>query len=171
MKYPNKFSFPILVMSLALCLTGLAQAQVTATEPAARNVAEMKFGPVPPLPTCMSGAVQNGDPEKGAFIVAVKLATGCAIPWHWHTAGEYLMIVSGSGRMEMKGHPPKTIRAGSYVQLPPRQVHQFRCMHKCSFFFYSDGAWEIHYVDAQGAEIAPDVALKAVKEKVAQAKK
>ena len=171
MKYPKKFSFPMLVVSLALCLPGLAQAQVSAIEPAARNIAEMKFGPVPPLPTCMSGAVQNGDPAKGSFIVAVKLATGCAIPWHWHTAAEYLMIVSGSGRMEMKDSQPKTIRAGSYVQLPAHHVHQFRCTNKCTFFFYSDGAWDIHYVDAQGTEIAADVALKAVKEKAAQAMK
>lgn len=171
MKYPKKLSFPMLTLSLAMCLPGLAQAQVSATEPAARNIAEMKFGPVPPLPTCMSGAVQNGDPAKGAFIVEVKLTTGCSIPWHWHTAGEYLMIVSGSGLMEMKGSQPKTVRAGSYVELPPHHIHQFRCKNNCTFFFYSDGAWDIHYVDAQETEIAPDVALKAVKEKAAQAMK
>lgn len=167
MNYLNKLSFPMLAASLTLCLSGLAQAQVSATEPAVRNITEMKFGPVSPLPTCMSGAVQNGDPAKGAFIVEVKLTTGCTIPWHWHTAGEYLMIVSGKGLMEMKGGQPKAIRAGSYVELPPHHIHQFRCKDKCTFFFYSDGAWDIHYVDAQGTEIAPDVALKAVKEKAA----
>ena len=165
------WSFPMLAASLALCLPNLADAQVSATEPAARNIAQMKFGPIAPLPTCMSGAVQNGDPAKGAFIVAVKLATGCTIPWHWHTAAEYLMIVSGTGRMEMKDNQPKTIRAGSYVQLPAHHVHQFQCKNKCTFFFYSDGAWDIHYVDAQGTEITPDVALKAVKEKSAPAMK
>lgn len=171
MKYPKKFSFPILAVALALCLPGLAHAQVSATEPAARNIPEMKFGPVSPLPTCMSGAVQSGDPAKGAFIVAVKLNSGCTIPWHWHSAGEYLMIVSGSGRMEMKDNKPKTIRAGSYVQLPPRHIHQFQCKNKCTFFFYSDGAWDMHYVDAKGTEITPEDALKAVKEKPAQAMK
>ncbi len=163
MSNQNKWSFPMLAVSLALCLP--AHAQVSATEPATRNMPEMKFGPIAPLPTCMSGAVQNGDPAKGAFIIAVKLTKGCTIPWHWHTAGEYLMIVSGTGRMYMKDYQPKTIRAGSYVQLPPHHVHQFQCMNKCTFFFYSDGAWDIHYVDVQGTEISPDDALKAVKEK------
>ena len=164
----NQWSFPMLAVSLALCLPLLAHGQVAATEPGARNIGEMKFGPIAPLPTCMSGAVQNGDPAKGAFIVAVKLTTGCTIPWHWHTAGEYLMIVSGKGRMEMKGNQPKTIRAGSYVELPPHHVHQFTCKSKCTFFFYSDAAWDIHYVDAQGTEISPDDALKAVKEKASK---
>ena len=171
MSKQNHWSFPMLAVSLVLCLPSLAHAQVSATEPATRDMAEMKFGPIPPLPTCASGSVQNGDPAKGAFIVAIKMASGCTLPWHWHTAGEYLMIVSGKGQMEMKGSPAKTIQAGSYVQLPPRHVHEFRCKDKCIFFFYSDGAWDMHYVDAQGTEISPDDALKAVKEKPATAMK
>ncbi len=169
MEYQKRLSFSMVAVSLALCLPNLAQAQVSATDAVARNITEMKFGPVVPLPTCMSGSVQNGDPSKGAFIIAVKLTTGCTIPWHWHTAAEYLMIVSGSGRMEMKDHKAKTIRAGSYVGLSPRHVHQFTCKNKCTFYFYSDGAWDIHYVDPQGNEITPEVALKKVKEKPAHA--
>ncbi len=168
MSNQNHWSFPMLAVSLALCLPSLAHAQVSATEPAARSMAEMKFGPIPPLPTCASGSVQNGDPAKGAFIVAIKLASGCTLPWHWHSAGEYLMIVSGKGRMEMKGGQATTIQAGSYVQLPARHVHQFPCKEKCTLFFYSDGTWDMHYVDAQGTEISPDDALKAVKEKAAR---
>lgn len=171
MSNQNHWPFPMLAVSLAMYLPGLAHAQVSATEPAARNMAEMKFGPIPPLPTCASGSVQTGDPAKGAFIVAVKLTTGCSLPWHWHTAGENLMIVSGTGRVEMKDGPSQTLRAGGYVQLPSHHVHQFLCKNKCTFFFYSDGAWDMHYVDTQGTEISPDDALKAVKEKAAKAMK
>jgi len=167
----NQWSFPMLAMSLALCLPSLAHAQVSATEPAARNMAEMKFSPIPGLPTCASGSVQTGDPAKGAFIILAKLATGCSIPWHWHTAGEDLMIVSGTGRIEMKDGPSRTLQAGSFVLLPSHHVHQFLCKKNCTFFFYSDGAFDIHYLDKQGAEISPDEALKAVKEKAAKAMK
>jgi quercetin dioxygenase-like cupin family protein len=167
----NQWSFPMLAVSLALFLPGLAHAQVSATEPAARNMAEMKFGPLPPLPTCASGSVQTGDPAKGAFIILAKLTTGCSLPWHWHTAGENLMIVSGTARVEIKDGPSQTLRAGSYVQLPSRHVHQFQCKNNCTFFFYSDGAWDMHYVDAKGTEIPPEDALKALKEKPAKAMK
>lgn len=163
----NQWSFPILAVSLALCLPGLAHGQASPDKPAARNMAEMKFEPIPGLPTCASGSVQTGDPAKGAFIILAKLATGCSLPWHWHTAGENLMIVSGAARVAIKDGPAQTLRAGGYVQLPSRHVHQFMCKDKCTFFFYSDGAWDIHYVDAQGTEIAPDAALKIVKEKLA----
>ena len=161
----NQWSFPMLAVLLALCLPNLAHAEMAAGEPAVRNMAEMKFGTITALPTCMSGAVQNGDPAKEAFIILVKLATGCSIPWHWHTASEYLMIVSGTGRVEMKDGPSQTLRAGGFALLPAHHVHQFLCKNKCTFFFYSDGAFDIHYVDAQGTEISPDDALKAVKEK------
>lgn len=165
------WSFPMLAVSLALCLPNLAHAQESADAPAARNMAEMKFGPVPGLPTCASGSVQTGDPTKEPFFILAKLTSGCSIPWHWHTAGENLMIVSGSGRVEMKDGPSQTLRAGGFVLLPSRHVHQFLCKKDCTFFFYSDGAFDIHYLDKQGAEISPDEALKAVKEKAAQAMK
>ena len=168
MKNRNQWSFPMLAVSLALFLPNLAHGEMAAGEPAAHNMAEMKFGTITALPTCMSGAVQNGDPGKGAFIILVKLATGCSIPWHWHSASEYLMIVSGTGRVEMKDGPSQTLRAGGFALLPAHHVHQFLCKNKCTFFFYSDGAFDIHYVDAQGTEISPDDALKTVKEKAVQ---
>ena len=162
------WSFLMLALSSALCLPQLAQAEPSAGEPAARSMAEMKFGPVPGLPTCASGSVQAGDPAKEPFIILAKLTTGCSIPWHWHTAAENLMIVSGTARIEMKDGPSKTLGAGGFVLLPSQHVHQFLCKQKCTFFFYSDGAFDIHYVDAQGTEISPDDALKVVKEKAVQ---
>jgi quercetin dioxygenase-like cupin family protein len=161
----NQWSFPMMAMSLALCLPQLAYGQMSAGEAAVRKMAEMKFGPVPGLPTCAAGSVQTGDPMTGAFIILAKLTTGCSIPWHWHTAGENLMIVSGAARVSMKDGPAQTLGAGGFSLLPAHHVHQFQCKQKCTFFFYSDGAFDIHYVDAQGTEISPDDALKAVKEK------
>lgn len=171
MNNQNQWSFPVLAVLLALCFPILAHGQMSADAPAARNMAAMKFGPVPGLPTCAAGSVQTGDPAKGSFIILAKLATGCSIPWHWHTAGEDLMIVSGTARIEMKDGPSQTLRAGGFALLPAQHVHQFLCKNKCTFFFYSDGAFDIHYVDAQGTELSPDAALKAVKEKAVPAMK
>ena len=78
------------------------------------------------------------------------------------------MIVNGTGRIEMKDGPSLSLRPGGFALLPSRHVHQFLCKNKCTFFFYSDGAFDIHYVDAQGTEIPPEDALKVVKEKPAQ---
>jgi quercetin dioxygenase-like cupin family protein len=134
---------------------------------AGQNVAEMKFVTVPGLPTCASNSVQSGDPTKGPSIILAKVATGCVIPWHWHTPNEHLMIVSGVTRLEMKDGKPLTLRTGGFAKLPSRHVHQFRCERNCLFYIYTDAAFDIQYVDAEGKEISPTEALKAAKETVA----
>jgi hypothetical protein len=47
---------------------------------------------------------------------------------------------------------------------PARHVHEFVCPAACSGFVVSDGAFDIDYIDKDGKEIAPEVAL-AVKKK------
>lgn len=124
------------------------------------NVDEMKLTAVPGLPPCVLGSVQSGDPTKGASIIFSKVATGCVIPWHWHTPTEHIMMVSGVAHLEMKDGKPLTLRAGGFAKLPSRHIHQFRCEQACQMYIYSDVAFDIHYVDAQGNEIPSAEALK-----------
>ena len=154
-------------VSWILAAPHLAQGQQAANPPAGGNMAEMKFMPVPGLPTCAPGAVQSGDPTKGPSVILAKISAGCSIPWHWHTPNEHLMIVSGEVHLEMKDGKPLILREGGFARMPGRHVHQFRCTTACALFVYSDAAFDIHYVDAQGKDIPPTDALKAVKEKAA----
>jgi quercetin dioxygenase-like cupin family protein len=128
--------------------------------PSAGNVNEQKLAPVPGLAACALGAVQSGDPTKGASIFFSKMAAGCSIPWHWHTPTEHIMMVSGVALLEMKEGKPITLRSGGFAKLPSRHIHQFRCQQDCQLFVYSDVAFDIHYVDAQGKEIPAADALK-----------
>ena len=123
--------------------------------------ASAKFVNFPGLPTCMTGVVLNGDPSKGGSLILVKTATGCVIPWHWHTPTEQVMVVSGHGKGQMKDGSPVMLHAGDYLSLPRQGVHQFTCVVACTFFLSSDGVFDIHYVDASGKEISPDDALKS----------
>ncbi|HEU4872987.1 MAG TPA: cupin domain-containing protein [Pyrinomonadaceae bacterium] len=130
-----------------------------------QNITEMKFTNVPGLPTCVVGSVQNGDPTKGPSIIFAQIDTGCVIPWHWHTPSEHLMMVSGIARIEMKDRTPLTLESGGYALMPSRHVHQFRCNRTCSLYIYSDAAFDIHYLDAQGNEISTEEALKSTLKK------
>lgn len=132
-----------------------------------RNVAEMKLTTLPGLPSCATAAVQSGDPTKGGSIIFAKIPTGCTIPWHWHTPTEHVMIVSGIARLDMKDAKSLVLHSGGFAQLASHHVHQFYCQESCSIYIYSDVAFDLHYVNAQGNEITPDEALKAVKEKLA----
>jgi len=121
-----------------------------------------KFMNVPGLPTCTKNVVLSGDPSKGGSLMLIKAATGCIVPWHWHTPTEKLMFVSGQGKGEMKaGGAPVMLHSGDYLSLPGKGVHQFTCVAACTFFLTSDGVFDIHYVDAAGKEISPDEALKS----------
>lgn len=163
---------PMLAASLALCLPPLAHGQGTSLEtPAgvseAQNMKDMKFGPLPGLPTCLSGAVESGDPFKGASFILIKLAKGCTIPWHWHTAGEYVMMVSGTARVDMAEVESKTLMAGDFARFPSHHIHQFSCTNECTLFLHTDATFDIHYANKAGNEIPAEDALKPFKEKPA----
>jgi len=125
-----------------------------------RKMAENKLEPMAGLPQCVNMAVESGDPSKGASIIVFKGTAGCTIPWHWHTPTEHVMIVTGSAKIEMKdGGKTAVLGPGGYAMMPSKHVHQFSCTSACSAFVSSDAAFDIHYVDASGAEISADGAL------------
>lgn len=125
------------------------------------SVASTKFGNLPVLPKCMTIAAQHGDPFKEAAAIAAKFTSGCVVPWHWHTAAENIILLSGKGKIEMKDGASHAVSAGDYLYLPGKQAHQFTCTMACRMYDFPDGAFDIHYVDKDGKEIQPDEAFKS----------
>ena len=123
------------------------------------KLSENKFAPMAGLPSCTTLAVESGDPSKGPSVIVFKGTAGCLIPWHWHTPTEHVMIVKGSAKVEMKGGSRATLGPGGYAMMPGKHVHQFTCTSACLAFVNSDGAFDIHYVDANDKEISADAAL------------
>ena len=124
-----------------------------------------KYGGLPVFPSCAAFAVERGDPNTGPSLLLAKVSTGCVVPWHWHTAREELMLVSGTGKIEMKDQAPHTLPKGSFVLLPGKEAHQFSCQSQCLFFVNIADTFDIHYVDPSGNEIPAAQAIQAVKEK------
>jgi mannose-6-phosphate isomerase-like protein (cupin superfamily) len=124
------------------------------------NVKDMKFAAMPALPACATAAVPQGDPAKGPSFILGKLGTNCVVPWHWHTANENIILVSGEARLETKDGKPMTLTAGGFAMMPSKHIHRFTCLKSCSLYVYSDAIFDIHYVNADGQEIAADEALK-----------
>jgi hypothetical protein len=60
----------------------------------------------------------------------------------------------------MKDGPPLQFVPGAYASLPSHHAHQASCSRACLFFNSADGAFDIHYVDANGEEISADQALE-----------
>ena len=125
-----------------------------------RKMAENKLAPMAGLPQCVTMAVESGDPSKGPSVIVFKGTRGCLIPWHWHTPTEHVMIITGSAKLAMKDTGKTAVLGpGGYALMPSKHVHQFTCASACSAFVSSDAAFDIHYVDASGAEISADAAL------------
>jgi hypothetical protein len=137
---------------------------ISAEEPAAAMATlrpeTLKFIPIPDMPGCASAAIVRGDPRWGPAWVYLKLASGCRVPWHWHTANETLLVISGRGTLAMKDGPPLQFAPGAYASLPSHHAHQASCSRACLLFNTADDAFDIHYVDASGEEISLEEALE-----------
>jgi quercetin dioxygenase-like cupin family protein len=164
----RKDLFALVLVCLFLVFQVLAQ---NSSQPNYVAVATTKFTVFPGIPECAQGTVQQGDPGKGNAVLLLKARPGCLIPWHWHTPSERLMMISGNAKVEMKDGSPATLRAGDFLNLEGKHVHQFTCLAACMLFnLTGDAPFDIHYVDASGNEIPADQALKA-KPKAAASKK
>jgi len=152
---------PILVAILVLGAASHGWAVDTAAAMKAVDPETASYVTPPSMPECAKMTVLSGDPAKGASMVLAKMASGCVIPWHWHTPTETLMLVSGSGQLEMKGGNPFSFKPGAYLSLPSHHIHQATCgTTECVMFISSDAAFDIHYVDKKGREIPMAQALK-----------
>ncbi len=128
-----------------------------------RSPGALKFAAIPNMPPCASAAILRGNPRTGPAWVLLKLDSGCRVPWHWHTANETLVVISGQGTLATKDGPTLRFAPGAYAELPSNHAHQASCARACLLFNGADGAFDIHYVDASGAEIPLAEALRASK--------
>lgn len=142
----------------------MTMSQASDQEPMVKTSEEARFATVPGLPDCITATTERGDPKTGPNVTFVKVTSGCSIPWHWHTANEQNMFVSGSGQVQAKGQQAQPVSQGAFVYMPAQHQHQLTCPNGCTFYRSADGANDVHYVDAAGNEISPETALSAVGE-------
>src|SRR5262245_62649505 len=117
------------------------------------NPQTLTFIPIPNMPACATAAILRGNPRWGAAWVLLRLASGCYVPWHWHTANETLLVVSGRGTVVAKDGPPLQFAPGAFAYLPSHHQHQASCARTCLLFNTADAAFDIHYVGPNGEEI------------------
>jgi len=53
----------------------------------------------------------------------VSFEPGSRTAWHTHPAGQALHVLTGSGRVQLQGHPPRQIGAGDTVWIEPGELH------------------------------------------------
>ncbi len=97
---------------------------------------------------CLEGALENGDPNTGPSTFLLRAAPNCLVPWHYHTAEEQLIVVSGDVEAGMDGISPRVLQAGGFAMMPGKEKHWFSCKSKdrCLMFVTFDRAYDIFWV-------------------------
>jgi quercetin dioxygenase-like cupin family protein len=149
------------LVALAVVATMAAPTAIRAEDMVIHSPGTLKFTAIPNMPRCASAAILRGNPRTGPAWVLLKLDSGCRVPWHWHTANETLVVISGQGTLATKDGPTLRFAPGAYAELPSNHAHQASCARACLLFNGADAAFDIHYVDASGAEIPLAEALRA----------
>ena len=118
-----------------LLVTGVvavgAWAQAPAQEQAVTRSAQdaqLKWGPCPAfMPAGCGLAVLHGDPAKANADVFLRLPANAAIPEHWHTSAERMVLVAGELTVSYKGQPSAVIKPGMYAYGPAKVPHSASC--------------------------------------------
>ena len=81
----------VAIGTAAAFLTSAPTLGKEAGEPVAMSPQKLEFIEIPDMPKCASAAILRGNPRSGPAYVLLKLASGCRVPWHWHTPNALAM--------------------------------------------------------------------------------
>jgi mannose-6-phosphate isomerase-like protein (cupin superfamily) len=134
-----------LIASFALFITVPAVAEDAAMG-TIKSLSSVRFSPDKDV-KCLSSALETGDPTRGPSTFILKAPPGCVVPWHYHTAEEQLIIISGRVLAEMPGHPSTRLGAGGFAMMESHMPHQFTCQgtSPCVMIVAFDRAYDIYW--------------------------
>lgn len=114
---------------LSVCLSPLPQAE--ASEPALALTAKdaaLKWGACPDfMPKGCQIAVLHGDAAKPNADIFFKVPENSAIPHHWHTSAERIVLISGKLEVTYDGQDTEILRPGGYAYGPAKLAHEAFC--------------------------------------------
>ncbi|HYD50206.1 MAG TPA: cupin domain-containing protein [Terriglobales bacterium] len=122
----------IVAVAIALAVSFALAAPLEAAEERALAVsfedAELKWGPCPELmPKGCQIAVLHGDPAKENADIFLKVPAGVALPRHYHTSAERMVLVSGAMTVTYDGQPAVVLKPGMYAYGPAKRPHKASC--------------------------------------------
>lgn len=90
--------------------------------------ASLKWGPCPAfIGKGCEIAVLHGDPAKDNVDILFKVPADFAIPHHWHTSPERMILLSGTLKVTYDAQEVETLETGMYAYGPARRPHTAYC--------------------------------------------
>ena len=119
----------ILALLAFMLLSVLSAAQ--ANEPALvykYDDKTLKWGPCPAfIGEGCEIAVLHGDPAKNNLDILFKVPSDFAIPHHWHTSAERMVLVSGNMVVTYDNQKSERIETSMYAYGPSKRPHTAYC--------------------------------------------
>ncbi len=113
--------------------------------------AQLQWGPCPAfIPKGCEIAVLHGDPAKANLDIFFRVPANFAIPHHWHTSAERIVLVSGELHVTYDGQKEVILKPGTYAYGPAKLPHKGFCAKgdPCVFFIAFGSPLDATPVDA-----------------------
>jgi len=72
-------------------------------------------------------SVLHGDPAKDNLDIFFKVPSDFAIPHHWHTSAERMVLVSGKMKVTYDNQTSEMLEVGTYAYGPAKRPHTAYC--------------------------------------------
>lgn len=119
------------VLTMVTVTAFIALSSLQASEPALTYTVdseELKWGPCPAfIPKGCEIAVLHGDPTKDNADIFFKIPANFAIPHHWHTSPERMVLVSGKLKVTYDNQKTELLEPGTYAYGPSKLPHTAFC--------------------------------------------
>ena len=91
------------------------------------NPSSLTWEPIDGISQGAEVAVLNGNPEKGASEVMIRLPAGYLFPHHSHSSREVLFLSEGEITYVADDSSKQNLKANSYLDLPSGTKHSVLC--------------------------------------------
>lgn len=112
---------------------------------------QLQWGPCPAfMPAGCGLAVLHGDPAKPNADVFLRVPATAAIPEHWHSSAERMVLVAGELAVRYHNHSEVVLKPGMYAFGPAKLPHTAACRSStpCVLFIAFESAVDAEPVPA-----------------------
>lgn len=116
----------LLIIAILSIPPGLQASEVAVAH--TQDSKELEWGPCPAfIPEGCEIAVLHGDPAKNNTDIFFKVPEKFAIPHHWHTSPERMVLLTGKLKVSYDKQATEILEPGTYAYGPAKLPHTAFC--------------------------------------------
>ena len=119
----------LLLSAAAVLEPSSAAGETSAAASPAVEIVKPKWEPcLPFVPKGCEVALVKGDYTKGASQIVYRMPANFAVPEHWHTSSERMVVMAGKIRMSYPGQKAEVLEVGDSTRAAGKVPHAAFCL-------------------------------------------